>query len=409
MLATMHAHGPRISLEEALARCLAAAPRTAVESVSIAEMSGRVLAEDLDFDADLPPFDHAAMDGYAIRGAADREARFEIVGESRAGAPGNAADGRAACVISTGAAIPPGLDTVIPWEDVERVGDSITLTGDAREGQHVRHAGEDARRGERALSRGARLSARYVALIATLERASVSVARRPTVAVLCTGDELRDPGSEIRAGSIVDSNGPMLRALVAQAGGLAHTQRIADRRDSLEAALREATATHDVVVTVGGAADGKHDHVMPALETLGARVVFRGVAIKPGKPVALAIVARGERAIPVIAVPGNPGSAFVTFTLLGAPLLRAMQGDARPVVARRLAITTAEVRGSPDRACLVYGRIEETPEGTQFTPAPPATSGSVPGLASASALAIVAAGARVAAGEPISIVDVASA
>jgi len=195
-------------------------------------------------------------------------------------------------------------------------------------------------------------------------------------------------------------------SLAWQAGGLPITRRIADRRADLEAALREAVASSDVVVTVGGAADGKHDHVMPALEALGARIVFRGVSIKPGKPVALAVVSHGARAVPVIAVPGNPGSAFVTFTLFGLPLLRAMQGDARPVPDRRTVRAALDVEGSADRDCLVYGHLEESAEGALFGPAPPATSGSIPGLASASALAIVAAGTRVAAGELVSVLDV---
>jgi len=382
------------------------APALESEPVALADAPTRVLAEDLEFGADLPPFDHAAMDGYAIRGGAESGARFAIHGESRAGGPASVVDEHAALVISTGAALPPGLDTVVPWENVAREGDTLTLTRDARAGQHVRRAGEDARRGSRAIARGTRLSARHVALIATLERGEVHVARRPIVTVLCTGDELRDPGSEIHPGSIVDSNGPMLSALVLQACGLPQTRRIADQRADLEEALREAIASSDMIITVGGAADGKHDHVMPALEALGARLVFRGVSIKPGKPVALAIASRGARPVPVLAVPGNPGSAFVTFTLLGLPLLRAMQGDARSAPQRRAVHAARAVEGAGDRDCLVYGHLEEGPEGSRFVPSPPATSGSIPGLASASALAVVPAGTRVQEGELVSVLDV---
>ncbi|MBX7196408.1 MAG: molybdopterin molybdotransferase MoeA [Sandaracinaceae bacterium] len=398
----------RISLEEAITRALGAATLVATEPLPLAQLSGRVLAEDLDFGADLPPFDHAAMDGYAIAGAAPSDAAFSVVGESRAGAPASEADRRFAMTISTGAAIPPGLDTVVPWEDVSREGDRITLRREARAGQHVRKAGEDARRGTRALSRGTRLSARHVALLATLERDHAVVSTRPRVAILCTGDELRDPGSAPRPGSIVDSNGPMLAALVAQGGGAPVRHRVPDTREAVHDALSGALDDAELVITIGGAADGVHDHVMPTLESLGAETLFRGVAIKPGKPVALARSTRGDRVVPVLALPGNPGSAFVTFTLIGLPLLRAMQGDLRPRPRTSFARAARAMKGAADREVLAYGAIHAESEGTHevFVPAPSATSGSIPGLASASAIAIVPAGASLAEGELARVIEV---
>ena len=281
----------RIPYEEALALALAVPPLDGAERVGLADLPGRVLAEELAYASDLPAFDHAAMDGYAVVGAAAAGACFVVDGESRAGAPLQAAltDHAAprAVAISTGAMLPAGMDTVIPWEDVSREDARILVTRDARGGQHVRRAGEDARSGSLALGRGTRLSGRHVALLATLERTHALVAPRPRVLVLATGDELRDAGSPDRPGAIVDSNGPMLAALVRQAGGIPVADRVLDRPGALDLALT-ARAGFDAVVTIGGAADGDHDHVTSALRSLGAETIFRGVSIKPGKPVALA-------------------------------------------------------------------------------------------------------------------------
>lgn len=398
---------PRIPLDDAIRRTLDAAPRLGVERCALADLPGRVLAEDLTFPGDLPPFDYAAMDGYAIAGGASVGASFVVRGESRAGVPAAEVDRAAALTISTGAAIPSGVTTVIPWEDVTREGDTITLTRDARRGQHVRLRGEDARSGALAIALGTRLGPRHLALIATIERASASVHRRPRVAVLCTGDELRDPGSPPRPGAIVDSNGPMLAALITQAAGTSTVVRVADTTDALREAITRALDDHDVIVTVGGAADGKHDHVFPVLDALGADTVFRGVAIKPGKPIALARLTRGERSIPVVALPGNPGSAFVTFTLVGLPLLRAMQGDSRPTPQRARHRTTRAIKSASDRDVLAYGSLTlEADGGQRFAPSPPATSGSVPGLASASAIAIVPMGAPMNADDLVEVLEV---
>ena len=402
----------RISLDDAIARAIDCAPRVSTEAVALEALSGRVLAEDLSFHADLPPFDHAAMDGYAIAGGAQPGASFRVVGESRAGAPAAEVDTSSAMTISTGAAVAPGLDTVVPWEDVEKRsdahGEQITLRREARAGQHIRRRGEDARAGTSALVSGTRLSARHIALLATLERSEALVSRRARVAILCTGDELRDPGSAPRAGSIVDSNGPMLTSLVSQGGGTSSCVRVRDAREAVHEAIDRASTEADLVITVGGAADGKHDHVLPVLDALGARTIFRGVAIKPGKPVALATRTRphDERVVPVLALPGNPGSAFVTFTLFGLPLLRAMHGEHAPSRPRPRIRTATSLKCANDRDVLAYGALEVREGELVFVPAPAATSGSIPGLASAGALAIVRTGVPIAAGDLVEVVDV---
>ena len=200
----------------------------------------------------------------------------------------------------------------------------------------------------------------------------------------------------------------MLASLVSQGGGTSSCVRVRDAREAVHEAIDRASTEADLVITVGGAADGKHDHVLPVLDALGARTIFRGVAIKPGKPVALATRTRphDERVVPVLALPGNPGSAFVTFTLFGLPLLRAMHGEHAPSRPRPRVRTASSLKCANDRDVLAYGVLEVREGQLVFVPAPAATSGSIPGLASAGALAIVRTGVPIAAGDIVEVVDV---
>lgn len=399
----------RLSLEQALAHVIALAPRTAAEPRTLEQLVGHVLAEDLDFPGDLPPFDNASMDGYALMGAHSAGARLPVRGESRAGEPhaegsrdgGDDESGPCARVISTGAVMPSGFDTVVPWEDVTRDEATVTLLRDAHAGQHVRRRGDDARAHNRALCAGIRLSARHLALLAALERTQALVHRAPRMSLLVTGDELRAPGAPRTAGSIVDTNTPMLTALAAHAGAQVAHVHVPDHREAHITAIGRARDESDVIVTVGGAADGKHDHVLAALDALGARLVFRGVSIKPGKPVALARL--GDT--PVLVLPGNPGSAYVTFALFGAPLLRAMQDETAAVPRWRRATLTERLRAPADRDALAYGVLQAGHDTDTFVPSPPATSGSVPGVAGASAIARVPSGATLEAGSAVSVLD----
>lgn len=395
--------GIRTDLGEALARTLAVAGPLGHEDVDLDSVVGRVLAADVSFPTDLPAASVAAMDGYAVCGAAAAGARFDVRGESRAGAPltGVALQSSAVAVaISTGAELPATHDTVLPWEDVERSGDVIVVQRGSVSGQHVRRAGSDARRGSIAVAAGTRLAARHVAALAAAECRRVRVATRPRVLLLVTGDELRAPGTPTTPGSVVDSNTPLLAALARQAGALVSHVHVPDRDAALERAIVEARA--DLIVTVGGAADGEHDHVTRALAAVSAETIFRGVAIKPGKPVTLA----RHGAVPLLALPGNPGSAFVTFVLLGVPLLRAQQGDRAPVPPVVDAATDAELRAPRDRLSICYGALVSRGGALHFHPEPAASSGSVAAITGARALALVAAGTTVAPGDSVPVLDV---
>jgi len=327
------------------------------ERVPLSEAMGRVLAIDLVAPGPLPPFDHSAMDGYAV---ATRDLggtgpwSLAVAGESGAGKPGPALERGSACRIFTGAPIPPGADAVVMQEHVARDGATIRFDRPCRAGQHVRRAGEDLAAGAHAIAAGSRLGAGGLALAAMLGVCEVRVARRPRVTVVCTGDELRTPGDPHRPGSIFESNSAALSALARQAGADVRVAPIArDDPDATGRAIEQGLEGTDVLLTVGGVSVGDHDVVRPALERAGVTLDFWRVAIKPGKPIA---VGRRGSAY-VVGLPGNPASAIVTFAMFGMPLLRALQGDAQPVARGLRARIETERKRSPDRLEMVRATL----------------------------------------------------
>jgi molybdopterin molybdotransferase len=231
----------------------------------------------------------------------------------------------------TGAPLPPGADAVVMQEHTERRGDVVRLQRAARAGDHVRPRGEDARAGQVVLRRGITLRAAEVGTLASLRRASVAVTRRPIVAVLATGDELRDLDQPLDPGAIADSNSYALAALVREAGGVARVAPIVrDDPAVLRAAIDEARRA-DLIVSSGGVSVGEHDHVKAVLAALGATLSAWRVDMKPGKPVALAVV----DGTPYYGLPGNPVSSMVAFTLFVRPALRAALGCAEPLDLQR--------------------------------------------------------------------------
>ncbi len=346
-----------LAFEEARTRLLADVPRVSAERVTLHEASGRVLAQDLTAGDSLPPFDNSAMDGYAIATGdlgGDGPWRLAVVGESAAGRGAPALPPGTACRIFTGAPLPDRADAVVMQEHVTREGDAIGFSGRPRPWQNVRRAGEDLAAGAVALAAGTRLSPGALALAGMLDRASLEVARRPRVTVLCTGDELRAPGDRARPGAIPESNSAPLSALARQAGASVRVAPIAgDEPHATLRAIEAALGGTDVLVTVGGVSVGDHDVVRPALERAGVTIDFWRVAIKPGKPLA---VGRSPAAH-VLGLPGNPASALVTFALFGMPLLRAMQGDARPVPLPLRVRLGADRKRAADRLELVRSTL----------------------------------------------------
>ncbi|AOL94918.1 molybdopterin molybdotransferase MoeA [Porphyrobacter sp. LM 6] len=265
------------------------------------------------------------MDGYAL-GAG--EGPWTLVGESRAGTPFPGSLGAGQCArISTGAIVPDGADRVLLQEDAGVEGGIVTATEYPPAGRHIRRRGFDFVEGTRLLTRGTRINAGRIALALSAGRGEVSVARRVTVAVLDSGDELAADPAHCLPHQIPASNGAMIAAMLAPLGcEVLRLGPVGDDMAALAGALERAKAA-DILITSGGASVGDHDLIKPALAAWGAETAFWKVAIKPGKP--LLVATRGRQVI--LGLPGNPVSSFVTAFLFALPLVRAAQGDADPL------------------------------------------------------------------------------
>jgi molybdopterin molybdotransferase len=311
-----------LSLEDARDRLLAAVrPVTEIEVVPLRDGLDRILAEDLLADRAVPPADNSAMDGYALR-CADWPAADGLVlaGTATAGAPFKAALPAGQCVrIMTGAWIPAGCDTVIMQEECDLSGQGCTarvqLQRAPRAGENIRRAGED-------IAVGAGL----LGLLASLGLSAVEVLRRPRVALLSTGSELREPGEPLAEGQIYDSNRYLLTAMLRRLD-LAVTDLgiCADTPERLQAVLESAARDHDVVIASGGVSVGEADHTRRVLDRIG-RVDAYKVAMKPGKPFTFGTL--GDALF--LGLPGNPVSATVTFHQLALPALRHLAGERSP-------------------------------------------------------------------------------
>lgn len=329
------------SIAEALVSMLPAFSPLGEEEVPLTESSGRYLSRDVVARSDLPPFDNSAMDGYAVRAtdvvSASRQTpvRLPVRDESRAGGPLPAPlEPGTACRIFTGAPMPVDSDAVVIQEDTHREGDLVEIREAAPHGQHVRAKGSDLRSGGPLLQAGDRLWPGEIGLLASQNTDRVRVFRRPTVALLSTGDELRQLGDDLEPGTIINSNVYVLSEMLRALGALPVALPAApDALPEIEAALRKALEA-DVVITTGGVSVGTYDYVQEAFKNVGIQPEFWKVRIKPGKPLTFAQY-NGK---PVIGVPGNPISAMVTFEVFIAPCLRKMLGDPQPhpqpVVAR---------------------------------------------------------------------------
>lgn len=396
MARTTSAH-PMLHFQDALDRILAlGSPVLEGESIPIEDGAGRVLADDLVTTADLPAFDYSSMDGYALRiadldGQASPPYRLPVRGESRTGAVPDALTRGTTMRIFTGAALPAGADAVIKQEDVSRQGDTAVLSVKPRVGQSVRRRGEDLAKGRVAIARGTRLRAAHLALAASIDRAEMTVARRPSVTFLATGDELRRPGTDPVPGTIPESNTVALRAMARRAGAQTRPHPyVRDDRHATERAFAAALEDADVVVTIGGVSVGDHDLVRPALEAVGVKLDFWRVAIKPGKPLAIGRLARsGRRDAIVVGLPGNPASAMTTFAVFGVPLLRAMQGDAKPFPGYAKARMARAHAHDPGRLELARAVISHGADGLIATTLGNQASGAATTMAQADALVLI--------------------
>ena len=337
-----------MSVEEALDRILARCAVLDAEDKPLLEALGQVLAENVSATFNVPPLDNSGMDGYAVqmesvRGAReDQPSLLRLVGEIAAGyLPQGAVGPGTAIRIMTGAPIPPGADTVVPFEDTDelerRAGGTarremthIGIMREPRIGDNVRRAGGDVRAGALILRAGTRLRAAEIGVLATLGRATVRVIRRPVVAILATGDELLEPGDPLAPGKIYNSNAYTIAGLVLQAGGV--PLRLGIARDTI-ADLREKIAaglTADLFLTSAGVSTGEYDLVKDVLGQQGEMDFWR-VRMRPGKPLAFGLLrghdaAGREREVPHLGLPGNPVSTMVAFDQFARPALLKLQG-----------------------------------------------------------------------------------
>ena len=384
----------RIAFDEALAIIdrVAAAALLPVEDCMLARALGRVLAEDLHASIDLPPFDNSAMDGFALRGAdlADG-ARLRLVGERFAGALAERAPLRAGeCLrITTGAVMPAGADTVVIKENCEVAGEDVCVRVAPAAGANVRRAAEDVRRGERVLEAGRVLSPAALGLAAALGEPKLRVHRKPTVAVFTTGDELRPPGMPLGPGEIYDSNRVLLQAMLAAEGYESVAwPTLPDEPARIEAALRDAAESFDLVLTCGGVSAGEKDY-LPELLAREGRVHFWKMRMKPGMPV---LAAHWDRA-QFLCLPGNPVSVLATFLSLGRRLLDGLQGRREPRP-RRFARLSAPIHKKHERLEFLRGALACDEAGQwQVSPNPADGSHRLRAAAEANALIVVPEGA----------------
>lgn len=314
-----------IPVAEAIARITGAFDPLAAETVSLAEASGRVLAEDVIARTTQPPFDVSAMDGYAVR-AADipgAPATLTQIGAVPAGQNFDGQVGAGETVrIFTGSRMPPGADTVVIQENTTTDDDQITISVVPKKGQFIRPGGLDFRAGEVGLKAGQRLSPRAIGFAASMNHPWLSVRRKPRVAILATGDEIVMPGEPINANQIVSSNSHALAAAVQSYGGESFSLGIApDERQGLKAMAAGARGA-DILLTTGGASVGDHDLVQSVLGEIGLELDFWKIAMRPGKPLIFGRI--GDTRL--LGLPGNPVSSLVCALIFLRPAILRMLG-----------------------------------------------------------------------------------
>jgi molybdopterin molybdotransferase len=353
-----------LSLAEAQSRVLERVVPLDGEAIPVALASGRVVAEAAHALVDLPPFPSSAMDGFAVR-AADTPGRLPVVARIAAGvpAPRSLAAGEA-MGIATGGVVPHGADSVIPIEYVVESDNEVAIASAVGQGDNVRPRAGDVAAGDVVVARGARLHAAQIGALAAAGVAEVVCGRRPRIAILATGTELRRPGEQLGPGEVYEANGVLLASALATAGAdIDVLPAVADDEGAHRSAL-ELGLMADVLVTSGGVSVGPHDLVRGLLRELGVEEVFWGVSVKPGKPVAFGV--RGRTL--VFGLPGNPVSSLVGCELFVRPAVLALQGAAEPGPVYAEGRLARSVRRNVHRDEFVRARVQPSDDGIVLEP-----------------------------------------
>lgn len=379
-----------LSVADALARVLDGVKPLPPENAALVDADGRVLAGDVAARRTQPPADLSAMDGYAVRAAdvASVPVTLKVAGEVAAGHPfaGEVRTGEAARIF-TGGVVPPGADTIVIQENTSRDGERVTVNAPERAGRHIRRAGLDFKEGQVLLPRGRRLTDRDVMLAAAMSHPAVPVHRRPKVAVLGTGDELKSPGSALGPGEIIYSNGFALMALArAEGAEVIDLGIVPDEVDATVAAIRKARASGaDILLTTGGASVGDYDLVQRGLKAEGLALSFWRVALRPGRPMMNGRLGSMQ----VLGLPGNPVSAYVCAFLFLVPLIRKLAGRADIEVARESAVLGRDMPENDERADYLRATLERRADGTLVaTPVSVQDSSMMAALAKADCLVV---------------------
>jgi molybdopterin molybdotransferase len=373
-----------LSLEDALERIFGRVTPLGPEGVELSAAAARVLAEDARAVVDLPPFPSSAMDGFAVR-SEDTPGRLPVVARIAAGVPApRALEAGEAMAIATGGVVPAGADSVIPIEYVVEDDNNVEIPNRVVQGDNVRSRGGDVSAGDVVVPRGARLGAAQIGALAAAGLDRVVVRRRPRVAVLATGTELRRPGEPLGPGEVYEANGVLLTTAFASAGAdVDALPAVADDESSHRAALERGLAA-DVLVTSGGVSVGPHDLVRRILSELGVEEIFWGVAVKPGKPLAFGV--RGSTL--VFGLPGNPVSSLVGAEVFVRPALLALQGATVPGPVFFEGRLTAAVRRNAHRDEFLRARSAASEDGVLLEPVTGQESHMIARAAAADALVL---------------------
>lgn len=369
------AAGPEsLTFAEARARVSAGLTPLATERAALDLATGRALRASIRAPHALPPYANSAMDGIAVRAddlaqaSAASPVSLAVIATIAAGHPHDGVVGAGQAMrIMTGAPIPDGADTIVPVEDLDPQDPGareVRVVRAPPRGEHVRASGADVTAGTVVLEAGRQLSPHDIALLAALGIGEVEVGARPRVAILSTGDELRDASSPFEPGTIRDSNTPLLRALIAEAGGtVVHAERLADDPQRVADAIARALASADLVLSIGGVSAGDFDPVKLALDRIGGIALWR-VAMKPGRPQAFGVHGSAR----FHGLPGNPASVACVFDTLVRPALRALAGFStveRPLVAARVG---EDIPSRAGRTDFVRVRLEPSGDGWSAHP-----------------------------------------
>lgn len=354
-----------ISYEQALSLILSHAQPLGIENTPLSDMLGRALAHPVVASADMPGFDNSAVDGFGVRlsdverAAEDAPARLELSGTIQAGDRGVVALAPGSAVkILTGAVVPPQVEAVVMREFCEEHDGLVLVKRPAKPGENIRRRGEEFKAGEQILAAGTRVTAPVIGLLASTGHASFPTYKKPSVAIISTGDELVEPGHPLAPGQIYDSNSFALEAAVTALSIDRCTRfHTSDNRDSTRDVLSTALDSAGVVISAGGVSVGDFDFVKDVAEQLGIETVFWRIALKPGKPVYFGKKSgtAGTTAKLVFGLPGNPVSALVTFHQLVKPALLKILGhsDVQPLELR--AILTRNIGKKAGRTEFVRG------------------------------------------------------